>query len=141
MAEKPAHGFTHMVVRDANYYHRVPREGDQPKGVFAGGTDVRLLDEKQGYAHVRSARDTGWVSREHLEPLFFELTHETTRYTPYYFDEPFDVSTNPPDGYLEAGTRVQFLGPWEVGSVYVRVRWTEAFAAVINGEKNPLKPL
>jgi hypothetical protein len=141
MSKKPAKDFTHMVVRDANYYHRVPREGDQPKGVFAGGTGVRLLKEQQGYAHVRSDRNMGWVSREHLEPLFFELTHKTTRSTPYYFDSPFDDVRNPPDGYLEAGTRVQLLGVWEVGSVYVRVRWTEAFAAVINREKCPLEPL
>jgi dipeptidyl aminopeptidase/acylaminoacyl peptidase len=68
MSKKPAKDFTHTVVRDADYYRRVPKEGDQPEGVFAAGTQVRLLDEKQGYAHVWSAYVTGWVSKQHLKP-------------------------------------------------------------------------
>jgi hypothetical protein len=145
MAQRPEHGFTHTVVRDADYYREKPREGDQPDDVFSAGTQLRLLNEKQGYAHVRSeGRVTGWVSKDYLEPIF-RPTHGTTQDSPYWL-KANGPPTRPSDGTLPAKTGVLVHGVDDAATGgsnrWAHVQWAkDGDIAFIDIVKTPLKPL
>jgi hypothetical protein len=140
MAKKPKEEYPHMIWKDAEYYRRVPKEGDEPNGLFSHGTPIKIVNEQGDYAHVHSQDVRSvWVPKVHV----YRLTHMTTETTPYYFGGP--LPEEPPDGFLDAGTQVQLLWEWEGGiGQYVIVRWTEDGGfkeAVVNSDKHPLKPL
>jgi hypothetical protein len=110
MAGIPAHTFTHIVVTDAEYYFRAPWQGGPPDGVFPVETKVKVLEKEGGYFRVRSEdRLRAWVAADNLESIEPRYTHEVTRDAPYYLEQGQFVAGRPPDGILEAGTKVELL--------------------------------
>jgi uncharacterized protein YgiM (DUF1202 family) len=59
-----------VVVAEKVQVHSSPFEGSDKTFDLQDGAEVRILDEKEGWAQVTTdPRRTGWIQKQNLEPL------------------------------------------------------------------------
>ena len=63
-------GNVYGIVYNAEFLEDIPMlEGRDREALktLAGGTQVQILDEKEGWYHVTDGKDTGWVEKNHVK--------------------------------------------------------------------------